>query len=259
MPLKEDTEVQLLRALSNTPLQVDVTFLTIESHVSKNTSANHLNKFYKTLRDIRRQRFDGLIITGAPLEQLEFHQVTYWDELTAIMEWSKKNVTSTLHICWGAQAGLFYHYGIEKYDLPEKLSGIYEHQVRNRRIPIVRGFDDVFYAPHSRYTGTRKEDVERISKLLIVAESEEAGPYLIMAEQGKHFFVTGHPEYDRVTLEYEYRRDLKKRLTTALPKNYFPCGNADLRPSLTWRAHANALYTNWLNYYVYQVTPYELE
>lgn len=258
MPIKEDTETQLLRALSNTPLQVDVTFLTIESHVSKNTSASHLNKFYTTYREVKERKFDGLIITGAPLEQMDFLQVTYWEELSAIMEWSKANVTSTLHICWGAQAGLYYHYGIDKYNLPQKLSGIYSQKVLDRKIPMVRGFDDIFLAPHSRYTGTRTEDIERIPELKILAESEEAGPFLIMAGEGRQFFVTGHPEYDRVTLDQEYKRDLGKGLDIRLPKNYYPDNNPDNRPLLTWRGHANALYTNWLNYYVYQVTPYEL-
>lgn len=258
MPIKEDTETQLLRALSNTPLQLDITLLAIESHVSKHTSASHLNKFYKSFRDIRDQKFDGLIITGAPLEQLEYEQVTYWDELTAIMRWSDTRVTSTLHICWGAQAGLYYHYGIEKYSLSEKLSGIYEHHVLDRNVPIVRGFDDYFRAPHSRYTGNRREDIETHPELSIIVESEEAGPYLIMAENGKHFFVTGHPEYDRFTLNYEYKRDLKKGLNPSVPKNYYPKDNPSEQPFLSWRAHANTLYTNWLDYYVYQVTPYEL-
>jgi len=258
MPIKEDTETQLLRSLSNTPLQIDITLLAIESHVSKHTSASHLNKFYKSFREIRKQKYDGLIITGAPLEQLEFEQVTYWDELTAIMKWSDTHVTSTLHICWGAQAGLYFHYGIDKYPLPRKLSGIYEHHVLDRKVPIVRGFDDYFKAPHSRYTGNLKEDIKSCSSLSILVESEEAGPYLIMAENGKRFFITGHPEYDRITLDSEYKRDLKKGLSPSLPKNYYPKDNPDSRPVLSWRGHANTLYTNWLNYYVYQVTPYEL-
>lgn len=258
MPIKEDTETQLLRALSNTPLQIDVTFLAIASHVSKNTSASHLNKFYKSFCDVRSQNFDGLIITGAPLEQMEFEQVTYWDELTAIMKWSETHVTSTLHICWGAQAGLYFHYGIEKYFLPEKLSGIYQQQVLNRKIPIVRGFDDIFLAPHSRYTGNRKEDIVKNPDLTIVAESEAAGPFLVMAEGGKRIFVMGHPEYDRMTLDQEYKRDVGKGLNPAIPKNYYTNDDSSMHPHLTWRAHANTLYTNWLNYYVYQVTPFEL-
>lgn len=258
MPIKEDTETQLLRGLSNTPLQVDVTFLAIESHVSKNTSASHLNKFYTTFREVKHRKFDGLIITGAPLEQLDYQEVTYWEELSVIMEWSKSHVTSTLHICWGAQAGLHYHYGIKKYSLKEKLSGIYSHQVIDRTIPMVRGFDDIFLAPHSRYTGIKKEDIIKNNDLTLLVESEEAGPFLIMAENGKQFFVMGHPEYDRMTLDNEYKRDLKKGLSIQMPKNYYPQNDSEKRPILTWRAHANALYTNWLNYYVYQVTPYEL-
>lgn len=258
MPIKEDTETQLLRGLSNTPLQVDVTFLAIESHISKNTSASHLNKFYTTFREVKHRKFDGLIITGAPLEQLDYQEVTYWEELSVIMEWSKSHVTSTLHICWGAQAGLHYHYGIKKYSLKEKLSGIYSHQVIDRTIPMVRGFDDIFLAPHSRYTGIKKEDIIKNNDLTLLVESEEAGPFLIMAENGKQFFVMGHPEYDRMTLDSEYKRDLKKGLSIQMPKNYYPQNDSEKRPILTWRAHANALYTNWLNYYVYQVTPYEL-
>lgn len=258
MPIKEDTETQLLRALSNTPLQVDVTFLAIESHVSKNTSASHLNQFYTTYREVRHREFDGLIITGAPLEQMEFEQVTYWDELCAIMEWSKSNVTSTLHICWGAQAGLYYHYGIEKYFLPEKLSGIYSQRVLERTVPMVRGFDDIFCAPHSRYTGNRSEDICRIPGLQILAESEEAGPFLVMAQGGRQFFVMGHPEYDRMTLDHEYRRDIGKGLEVSVPKNYYPNDDPTQKPLLSWRCHANTLYTNWLNYYVYQATPYVL-
>ena len=258
MPIKEDTETQLMRALSNTPLLVDVTFLAIESHVSKNTSASHLNKFYTTYREVRNRKFDGLIITGAPLEQMEFEQVTYWTELCAIMEWSKSNVTSTLHICWGAQAGLYYHYGIDKYLLPEKLSGIYQQRVLDRTIPMVRGCDDVFNAPHSRYTGTRSEEIQRVPELQILAESEEAGPFLVMAQGGKQFFVMGHPEYDRMTLDNEYRRDIGKGLDIAVPKNYYPNDDPSQTPLLSWRCHANTLYTNWLNYYVYQETPYVL-
>lgn len=240
MPIKEDTETQLLRGLSNTPLQVDVTFLAIESHVSKNTSASHLNKFYTTFREVKHRKFDGLIITGAPLEQLDYQEVTYWEELSVIMEWSKSHVTSTLHICWGAQAGLHYHYGIKKYSLKEKLSGIYSHQVIDRTIPMVRGFDDIFLAPHSRYTGIKKEDIIKNNDLTLLVESEEAGPFLIMAENGKQFFVMGHPEYDRMTLDSEYKRDLKKGLSIQMPKNYYPQNDSEKRPILTWRAHANA-------------------
>ena len=236
---------------------MDITFLAIESHVSKNTSASHLNKFYTTFREVKDRKFDGLIITGAPLEQMDYHEVNYWEELCIIMEWSKKYVTSTLHICWGAQAGLYYHYGIQKYPLKEKLSGIYSHQVIDRTIPMVRGLDDIFFAPHSRYTGIQKEDIIKNDSLTLLVESEEAGPFLIMAQGGKQFFVMGHPEYDRMTLDSEYKRDLKKGLTIQMPKNYYPQADSEKRPILTWRAHANTLYTNWLDYYVYQVTPYE--
>lgn len=258
MPIKEETETQLLRALSNTPLQINMTFLAIESHISKNTSASHLNQFYTTFREVQNRRFDGLIITGAPLERMDYQEVTYWKELSSIMEWSKCHVTSTLHICWGAQAGLYYHYGIEKIELPKKLSGIYQHRVIDRKVPMVRGFDDIFYAPHSRYTGNRKEDIEQIPNLKILVESEGAGPFLIMADNGKQFFVTGHPEYDRMTLDEEYKRDKMKGLEVEIPKNYYPNDDSYIRPLLTWRGHANTLYANWTNYYVYQVTPYHL-
>lgn len=258
MPLKEDTEIQLLRSLSNTPLQVNTTFLTTKSYVGKNTPASHLAKFYQTFDEVRELKFDGLIITGAPVEQMEFEEVLYWKELEDIMEWSKTNITSTFHICWGAQAGLYYHYGIQKHNLPEKLFGVYEHQVLNRKIPLVRGFDDVFYAPHSRHTAVRKEDIAAEKDLIILAESEEAGVFLCVSWDGRRIFVLGHPEYDRVTLGNEYLRDQDKGLEIAIPKNYYPGDRTEERPLLRWRAHANALYTNWLNYYVYQVTPYEL-
>ncbi len=257
MPLKEDTEVQLLRSLANTPLQLDITLLTTGSYVGKNTATSHLDMFYRTYEEVKDKKFDGLIITGAPVEQLEFEEVAYWEELTQIMEWSKTNVTSTLHICWGAQAGLYYHYGIHKLNLPEKLSGIYSHKVRNRREPLVRGFDDIFYAPHSRYTEMSREDIMSNDKFKILAESEEAGIFLVMAEEGKNIFVLGHPEYDRITLDKEYKRDMNKGINPEIPVNYYPDNNSEARPSLMWRAHANLLYTNWVNYYVYQVTPFE--
>lgn len=256
MPLKEDTEVQLLRSFSNTPLQIDVTFLTTASYVGKNTAKSHLDQFYYMFDDVRDRWFDGLIITGAPVEQMEFEEVVYWNELTEIMEWSKTHVTSTLHICWGAQAGLYYHYGIAKVPLEKKLFGLFSHCVRNRREPLVRGFDDKFWMPHSRHTTVRREDVAAHPELTIMAESEEAGVFLIMAKEGRQIFVMGHPEYDRVTLDKEYKRDLAKGLPIELPKNYYPDDDPERRPQLLWRAHANTLYTNWLNYYVYQVTPY---
>ncbi|MBQ3515713.1 MAG: homoserine O-succinyltransferase, partial [Lachnospiraceae bacterium] len=258
MPLKEETELQLLRVLSNTPLQIDVSFMTLKSHVSVNTSASHLNKFYITYDDVKDEKFDGLIITGAPVEKMEFEEVDYWDELCMIMDWSKKNVTSTLHICWGAQAGLYYHFGLEKKALEKKISGIYEHRVRNRREPLVRGFDDYFYAPHSRYTEVTREDVYACEALKVLAESDEAGIYIAMAGDGKQIFVTGHPEYDRVTLKNEYIRDCGRGLNPEIPEHYFPGDNPENEPFLQWRSHSINLYSNWLNYYVYQVTPYEL-
>ncbi|MGN0382951.1 MAG: homoserine O-succinyltransferase [Eubacterium sp.] len=258
MPLKQETEIQLLRLLSNTPIQVDVTFMYVESHVSKNTPASHLNQFYSTFSDVKEHKYDGMIITGAPVEQMDFEEVTYWDELKEIMEWSKGNVTSTFHICWAAQAGLYYHYGIKKHRLPQKIFGIYTHKVLHRKVPLVRGFDDVFYAPHSRYTGVSKEEIYANKNLIVLAESEEAGVFIVMTEDGKQIFVLGHPEYDRVTLDEEYKRDIAKGLEIAIPKNYYPEDNPDNTPLLTWRSNSNCLYTNWLNYYVYQVTPYEL-
>lgn len=257
MPLKEDTELQLLRSLSNTPLQVDITFLTVTSHESKNTSMSHLNKFYLTFGDVKDQRFDGLIITGAPVELMEFEEVDYWKEVCTIMEWSKTHVTSTLYLCWGAQAGLYYHYGIQKHILDRKIFGIFPHHVKNRKVPLVRGFDDVFFAPHSRNTAVFTEDIERVKDLTILAKSEEVGVFLVIADEGRKIFVMGHPEYDRLTLDKEYKRDLGKGIDIALPKNYYPGDDCERRPELLWRSHGNALYSNWLNYYVYQQTPYE--
>ena len=257
MPLKEDTEVQLMRSLSNTPLQLDVTFLTTVTYVGKNTATSHLDTFYLTYEDVKDQKFDGLIITGAPVETMDFEDVAYWEELKQIMDWSETNVTSTLHICWGAQAGLHHHYGVRKLDLEKKLSGVYRHEVHFRREPLVRGFDDVFYAPHSRYTEMSKEDILANEKLKVLADSAEAGIFLVLAEEGKNIFVLGHPEYDRVTLDKEYKRDVNKGINPALPVNYYPNNNSEEKPLLLWRAHANTLYTNWVNYYVYQKTPYE--
>lgn len=257
MPLKEQTEVQLLRSLSNTPLQVDVTFLTTASYIGKNTQTSHLDKFYLTYDDVKTQKFDGLIITGAPVELMKYEEVQYWEELTQIMDWSKTNVTSTLHICWGALAGLYYHFGIPTHILKEKKFGIFKHNVYHRKCPLVRGFDDIFYAPHSRNAGVKTEDIEKEERLTILAQSEEAGVFLAIAEEGKQIFVLGHPEYDRVTLDTEYKRDLEKGMDIALPKNYYLEDDCNERPLLRWRAHSNALYTNWVNYYVYQNTPYE--
>lgn len=258
MPLKEDTELQILRSLSNTPLQVDVVFVMVKSHQSKNTSVNHLNRFYEIFDDIKDQKFDGFIITGAPVEQMPFEDVDYWDELKEIMEWTKTHVTSTIHLCWGAQAGLYYHYGINKVQLPEKLFGIFEHKVMNRKIPLVRGFDDNFFAPHSRHTDVPIEKIREDDRIMILAESKEAGVFLAMAEDGRQIFVMGHPEYDRITLDTEYKRDLAKGLKIKMPVNYYPENDSEKKPLLTWRAHGNILYENWLNYYVYQVTPYDM-
>ena len=258
MPVKQDTELQLLRALSNTPLQVDVTFMNVKSHVSLNTPASHLNKFYCTLDDVRDRKFDGMIVTGAPVEDISFEEVDYWEETCEIFEWAKTHVTSTLHICWAAQAGFYYYYGINKKKLPEKLFGIYEHTVANRKIPLVRGFDDIFLAPHSRHTETPADQIHACKDLTVLAESPVAGVFLAIAEEGKKIFVTGHPEYDRYTLRNEYERDVNKGLPIHVPYNYFPGDDPTTRPLLQWRSHSNNLYSNWLNYYVYQATPYDV-
>ena len=259
MPLKEETELQLLRSLSNTPLQVDVSFMTMSSHESKNTSTSHLNKFYLHFEDLKNNKFDGMIITGAPVELIEFEEVDYWEELTEIMDWTEKHVTSTIYLCWAAQAGLYYHYGLKKKVLSEKMFGLFWHKVMNRKIPLVRGFDDAFLAPHSRHTEVPLEDIKACKDITILAESEEAGFFLGMAKEGRQIYVMGHPEYDRVTLDGEYKRDLNTGLDIQIPKNYYSNDNSEDRPLLMWRAHANNLYTNWLNYYVYQTTPYDLD
>ena len=257
MPLKEKAETQILRMLGNTPLQIDVSFLRMDTHESKNTSREHLAMFYKTIDEVRNRKFDGMIITGAPVETMPFEKVDYWEELTEILEWSKTNVTSTLHICWGAQAALYYHYGVPKHRLDKKIFGVYSHRIHRPNCNLLRGFDDVFYAPHSRYTETRREDIAKIPELEILADSDEAGLYIIADKTGKQFFVTGHGEYDRETLLEEYQRDQKRGLNTALPENYFPNNDENEVPILRWRAHSNLLFTNWLNYYVYQETPYD--
>ncbi len=257
MPLKEETELQLLRSLSNTPLQVDVVFITTSTHESKNTSMSHLNKFYEKFEDIKNRYFDGLIITGAPVEQMEYEEVDYWEELCEIFEWANDHVTSTLHLCWGAQAGLYYYYGLPKHMLPKKMFGVYKHHVMNRKVPLVRGFDDYFMAPHSRHTEVRAEDIRSVKDLTILAESEEAGVFLAIADAGKRIFVMGHPEYDRITLDKEYKRDKEKGLPIEKPVNYYPDDDETKKPNLQWRSHGNILYSNWLNYYVYQNTPYE--
>ena len=257
MPVKQDTELQLLRALSNTPLQIAVSFMKMNSHVSLNTPIQHLNQFYKTFDELKNNKFDGLIITGAPVEQIPFEEVDYWKELCEIMDWSRKHVFSTFHICWGAQAGLYYHYGLKKYLLPQKKFGVYEHRVMNRKVPLVRGFDDYFMAPHSRHTEVRTEDIRKVKELTILAESEEAGVFLAIADEGRRIFVMGHPEYDRYTLDKEYKRDKEKGLPIEPPVNYYPDDDDTKKPNLQWRSHGNILYSNWLNYYVYQQTPYE--
>ncbi len=258
MPVKQDTELQLLRALSNTPLQVDVTFMNVRNHISKNTPASHLNKFYTTFDEIQNRKFDGMIITGAPVEDISFEEVDYWEEICEIFDWAETHVTSTLHICWAAQAGFYHYYGINKRKLPQKLFGIYEHKVSNRKIPLVRGFDDVFLAPHSRHTETPASEIHACKELTVLAESETAGVFLAIAEGGRKIFVNGHPEYDRYTLCNEYERDLNKGLNIQIPYNYFPNDDPTQKPLLQWRSHSNNLYSNWLNYYVYQVTPYDL-
>ncbi|WP_274363457.1 homoserine O-acetyltransferase MetA [Paenibacillus thermotolerans] len=259
MPTKETTETQLLRLLGNTPLQIDVTLLHPKTHQSKNTSELHLETFYKTFDDIRHRRFDGMIITGAPVEQLEFEQVDYWRELQDIMNWADQNVTSTLHICWAAQAGLYHHFGIPKYSMQEKIFGVFPHYVTRPNVNLTRGFDEVFFVPQSRHTDVAKEDIEKVEALEILSESEEAGVYIAATKDGKHIFVTGHSEYDPETLKWEYDRDIQKGLSVPIPKNYFPKDDPALPPRSTWRAHANLFFSNWLNYYVYQETPYELD
>lgn len=264
MPTKITTETQILRKLSNTPLQVEVELLHMATHDAKNVSEQHLDTFYTTFDEVCARRFDGMIITGAPVELLNFEDVDYWKELAAIMEWSRTNVHSTLHICWGAQAGIYYHYGVPKRELPAKLTGVFSHSVVKPSSPWVRGFDDKFFAPHSRYTEVRAEDIEAHPELELIAVSREAGVYMAKSTDSRRFFVFGHPEYDRGTLAAEYERDCAQVAAGALaeapfPRHYFPADDANAVPCSTWRSHAQLLYTNWLNYYVYQTTPYDLE
>ena len=259
MPTKIETETQLLRLLGNTPLQVDIELLQTVTHVSKNTSHTHLTTFYRTFDEIKDLKYDGMIITGAPVELLDYEEVDYWDELCEIMDWSKRNVYSTLHICWGAQAALYYHYGIPKYLLPEKLTGVFRHRILDVFHPLMRGFDDRFLIPHSRHTEVRREDIQKHEDLIILATSRAAGVSIVANKSGRQFFVTGHAEYDRNTLANEYFRDVNKGLHPQVPQNYFPGNDPAALPPLTWRSHANLLYTNWLNYYVYQQTPYDLK
>ncbi|MDK2821444.1 MAG: homoserine O-succinyltransferase/O-acetyltransferase [Clostridia bacterium] len=258
MPTKIATETQILRLLGNTPLQVEVTLLHLESHESKNTSKEHLSTFYKTFSEIKNEKFDGMIITGAPVEHLNYHKVDYWEELEKIMDWKLYHVFSTLHICWGAQAALYYHFGIPKYNLKRKLFGVYPHYITKPYTKLLRGFDDEFYVPHSRYTEVKKEDIIKIPELEILAESKEAGVYIVITKDERQIFVTGHPEYDPLTLWSEYERDRKKGLDISFPENYKPDNDPNKKPIVKWRGHANLLYSNWLNYYVYQETPYDL-
>ena len=258
MPTKIITETQILRLLGNSPLQVDIYLLRSKSHKSRNTSEKHLDRFYRTFDEIRDKKFDGMIITGAPVEHLEFDEVDYWDELTEIMDWSKRNVFTTLHLCWGAQAGLVHHFNIPKYPLGSKVFGVFTHWINNKKSRLLRGFDDEFFVPHSRYTEIKKEDITKIEELEILSESEEAGVYIVATKDRSQVFVTGHAEYDPLTLKVEYERDVKKGLSIEVPKNYFPCDDPAKEPIVRWRGHANLLFSNWLNYYVYQETPYDL-
>lgn len=258
MPTKVTTETQILRLLGNTPLQVEIDLIHPKTHTSKNTSAEHLETFYKTFDDIKDQCYDGMIITGAPIEMLEFEEVNYWEELKEIMEWKKESVTSTLHICWGAQAGLYHYYGVPKYPLLEKVFGVFPHTVEKKNTKLLRGFDDVFFVPQSRHTEIRREDIEKVEDLEILSESEESGIYIVASKDGKQIFVTGHSEYDPLTLKSEYDRDVNLGLPIQVPRNYFPGNDPTKMPVQRWRSHASLLFSNWLNYYVYQETPYEL-
>lgn len=258
MPTKQDTEAQLLRLIGNTPLQLDVHLLHMESHLSRNVTQEHLTSFYKTFRDIENEKFDGLIITGAPVETLAFEEVDYWEELKHIMEYSKTNVTSTLHICWGAQAGLYYHYGVPKYPLKEKMFGVFEHEVCEQHVKLLQGFDELFFAPHSRHTEVRENDIRGVKELTLLANSEEAGVHLVIGPEGRQVFALGHSEYSCETLKQEYERDRDKGLNIDVPKNYFKHNNPNEKPLVRWRSHGNLLFSNWLNYYVYQETPYVL-
>lgn len=258
MPTKIDTETQLSRLLGNTPLQVELTLVNMKTHHSKNTSEEHLLEFYKYFDEIKYNYYDGMIITGAPVEHLEFEEVEYWDELCEIMEWSKTHVHSTFHICWGAQAGLYYHFGVKKYKLNKKMFGIFPHTTDYKKSILFRGFDDVFMVPHSRHTEVRREDIEKIPQIKILASSEESGIYAMSTENGKQIFITGHSEYDAETLNKEYKRDVSQGKPIEIPKNYFPNDDPTKPPIVSWRAHANLLYSNWLNYFVYQTTPYDI-
>lgn len=259
MPLKITTETDLVRLLSNSPLQIELSFMKVKSHTSKNTPVEHMQAFYTDFDEMRHHNYDGFIITGAPVEHLDFEEVGYWEEITEIFEWARHHVTSTLYICWAAQAGLYHHYGIPKYPLDKKMFGIFKHSIANPELPIFRGFDDEFYVPHSRHTEIRREDIARNPELNILAESEESGVYMVMAREGREIFLTGHSEYSPMTLDTEYRRDLSKGLPIEMPLHYYRNDDPEQPPLVRWRGHANLLFNNWLNYYVYQATPYHLE
>lgn len=259
MPLKITTETDLVRLLSNTPLQLEIYFMKLKSHTSKNTPIEHMMMFYKDFDVLEKEKFDGMIITGAPIEHLEFEDVEYWNEISKIFAWANTHVTSTMYICWAAQAGLYYHYGVPKYQLPKKMFGIFQQHTLQPQIPLFRGFDDVFYMPHSRHTEVRREDIEKHNELEIVAESPDSGVSIVMARGGRQIFVTGHMEYSPYTLDSEYRRDLGKRDDVDMPKNYYRDNDSQKAPNVTWRAHANLLFSNWINYYIYQETPYNIE
>ncbi len=259
MPIKITTETDLLRLLSNSPLQIQIDFLKIKGHKHKNTSREHMRTFYHNFDELKNRKYDGMIITGAPVEQLEFEEVTYWDEMKQILDWAERNVTSTLYICWAAQAGLYHYYGIPKYPLEKKKFGIFQHKMSDEQLPIFRGFDDLFYVPHSRHTEIREEDINKVDALRVIASSKEAGVTMVKAKNGRQLFITGHAEYSRNTLDSEYRRDKEKKLPIEIPVNYYPDDNPDNLPLMRWRSTANLLFSNWLNYYVYQETPYNLE
>lgn len=259
MPIKIATETDLIRVLSNTPLQIEIDFLYMDTHTSKNTPQEHLDSFYKTFQEIKKSNYDGMIITGAPVEHMPFEEVNYWDEITEIFDWAKTHVTSSFFICWAAQAGLYYHYGVPKYPLEKKMFGVFEHKLNHPQNPIFRGFDDVFYVPHSRHTEVRVADIVSNPLLTLLSQSEDSGVYMVMARNGREFFITGHSEYSPNTLDTEYKRDVNKGLQIEIPRNYYPENNPEQEPVVRWRSHANLLFTNWLNYFVYQETPYDLE
>lgn len=259
MPIKITTETDLIRLLSNTPLQVEVDFMKIKSHTSKNTPIEHMQAFYRDFDEMKKLKYDGLIVTGAPLEQMEYNEVKYWDELTEVFNWAHRNVTSTMFICWAAQAGLYHFYGVPKHATNKKVFGVFEHHVLEPMLPIFRGFDDTFYVPHSRHSEVRREDIEKVEGLNIVSESEDAGVHMVIARGGREIFITGHSEYSPYTLDQEYKRDLGKGLPIDMPKNYYRDDDPEKCPLVRWRAHANLLFSNWLNYYVYQETPYNID